>query len=159
MSGTSLKVSSFSIAVAMIPVLSLELVPSRPLECSSGTAFEADLDSGSCGLNAELGERVDVRPGGEAEASCGGSDGSGKEDGMRIGRDSGDEGLELSCGAGVGAFLGSVAEAGESAVVRSFKSSSCRSDLGPSDVAEKMTGYFLKMSSFSIAVAMIPVLY
>ena len=77
---------------------------------------------------------------------------------MRIGRGSGDEGLELSCGAGVGALSGSVAEAGESAVVRIFKSNSCRSDLRPSDVAEKMTGNFLKVSSFSIAVAMIPVL-
>ena len=79
MSGNVLKMASFSIAVAMIPVHSLELVSRRPLECSSGTAFEADLDSGCCGLNAEVGERLDGRPGGWTEASCGGSGGgSGK---------------------------------------------------------------------------------
>ena len=72
MTGNFLKVSSFSIAVAMISLLLLELVSRRPFEYSSGTASEADLDSGCCGLNAEVGERLDGRPGGGTEASCGG---------------------------------------------------------------------------------------
>jgi hypothetical protein len=47
-------------------------------------------------------------------------------DGMRIGRRSGGaKGLELGGRAGDGAFLGPVAEAGESTMVTWFKSNSC----------------------------------
>ena len=65
---------------------------------------------------------------------------------------------ELGSGAGDGTFLRSVAEAGESAVVTSFRSNGCRSKVGPTNVAERLTGKFLKVSTFSIAVAMILVL-
>ena len=89
----------------------------------------------------------------------GGSGGSGNGNGLKTGSESvGMRSSELGSGAGDGTFLRSVAEAGESAVVTSFRSNGCRSKVGPTNVAERLTGKFLKVSTFSIAVAMILVL-